>query len=336
MKQIEPFFESVCAQPIAQTRYYRIGETPIAFHFLSLRDLPFFTRSLRHLEKVGLETPFLFNLYVLSGDTSGIAPPFDLCFKSDKSLYSNDLQELPSRYFVNVDTWLRAVSLLDYETNTGIYWCKTIEKMPLYVHTAPFLQLLQRWFIHTPLTFIHSGGIGYAQGGVILGGKGGSGKSTTTMACFDSDLHYIGDDFLMVDRQHSTAYSLYQVAKLEIHNSFRFPHLKPHLTNTAALPPEKHHLWIHELQASKMIQTFPVKAIFLPKFLGKKDTQLKPASKVDAMKALVPSSTWLIKADTTQMNKIAQIVRQLPCYWLETGTDLPQIPFTIRQFLATC
>lgn len=334
MDSITSFFENVATYPIQFTQTYQIGGQVVSIHLLGDLDVDFFTRSLRHLRIESPPVEAIRHLYVLTNDTTSLYPPRNLYFNASMSSYSYDVEHLPARYLANVNYWSKSFMCMDYETSIAVFW----SQQPLcpYLYVAPFLQLFQRWFIPTPLSFIHSGGVGNKTGGVILGGVSGAGKSTTTLACLESDLSYLGDDFLIVNSETMEVHSLYQNAKIEIKNTFRFPHLQTHISNPNAVAPEKHLLWIHDLKPKQIIQQFPLKAIFLPKFLGKKDTQLYPASKVDAMKALVPVSTLMLKADASQVRKIAQIVRQVPCYWLETGTDLTQIPYTIRQFLATC
>jgi len=83
-----------------------------------------------------------------------------------------------------------------------------------------------------------------------------------------------------------------------------------------------------------MIQSFPLKAIFLPTVSGKRDTSLKPASAISALKALAPSTLFQLSgAGKTEFENMTKLVKKMPCYTLSLGTDLEQIPRTIVNFL---
>ena len=78
------------------------------------------------------------------------------------------------------------------------------------------------------------------HGGVLLAGKGGSGKSTTALTCLNSELQYVSDDYCVVVAQPSPfAYNLYCTAKVRADNTHRVPHLMPTVSNGNRLGDEK-------------------------------------------------------------------------------------------------
>jgi hypothetical protein len=59
-----------------------------------------------------------------------------------------------------------------------------------------------------------------------------------------------------------------------------------------------------------------------------------PISPVEALKALAPSTLFqLIGASQKDLRAMAELVRKVPCYRLELGTDLAAIPRAIEQLL---
>ena len=75
---------------------------------------------------------------------------------------------------------------------------------------------------------------------LLLAGRSGSGKSTTAMLAFDSDLLYAGDDFALVrEGPEPRVFGLYSSAKLNRDGLERMPALWPHVSNPSRLEIEK-------------------------------------------------------------------------------------------------
>ena len=86
--------------------------------------------------------------------------------------------------------------------------------------------ILHWWAASTSGQLIHAGALGRPDGGVLLLGAGGAGKSTTTLASLGSALRIAGDDFNLVDTAEPvTVHSLYSGAKLADAARSRFPEL---------------------------------------------------------------------------------------------------------------
>ena len=87
---------------------------------------------------------------------------------------------------------------------------------------------------------VHAGAVGTRDGGVLLVGKGGSGKSTTTFTCLDSGLAYVSDDYCIIENSSIPyTHSLYSTGKLNAEDVGRFPRLMPALYNYDRLETEK-------------------------------------------------------------------------------------------------
>jgi hypothetical protein len=175
--------------------------------------------------------------------------------------------------------------------------------------------------------------VGTSDGGVLLTGRGGSGKSTSTLACLDSNLKYAGDDLMLVDTAAKMIYSLYNVAKIEAHQLQRFPYFKPLVYNPQALPQEKAQVFVHDYFPEKTIKQIPLKAMILPKFSGKESTHFESSTPAEALKALAPSTIGLFQEKAVYLKRLTHLSRQVPVFKLHTGTDLVQIPATIVQIL---
>ncbi|MEO0770938.1 MAG: serine kinase, partial [Cyanobacteria bacterium J06649_4] len=173
--------------------------------------------------------------------------------------------------------------------------------------------------------------------GVLLAGKGGSGKSSTALACLNSELVYASDDYCLVETDPEPyVYSLYNTAKLKGQADLeRFPHLAPLISNPDSFTDEKAMVFLQEHYPEKLINKLPIKAILLPRVMGIPDTHIRRASSMLALKALAPSTIFqLPNTGQSALKMMATLARQVPCYVLELGTDIPQIPRAIATLLS--
>ena len=166
-------------------------------------------------------------------------------------------------------------------------------------------------------------------------GKGGSGKSTTALACLKSELFHAGEDYVLLAGGHAPfVHSLYHTAKVVPEQLWRVPHLEPWVSNRARLDLEKAVVYLKEGFAEKLIAGFPLRAILLPRITGQRETQVVPATPRECLDALVPSSfVQLPGLGRDGLQLMVQTVQTLPSFVLELGTDLTRIPPVIASVL---
>ena len=169
---------------------------------------------------------------------------------------------------------------------------------------------------------------------MLLPGKGGSGKSNTSLACLASELSFAGDDFCLVSNGPPGVFSLYSSAKTRPEDQRRLPFLSPWASDVPRAPGEKILYFLHEHATERPTHGFPLRAILVPRVTGRRDTRVGPGSPALALAALAPSTRTLMpnRAGPTFHN-LADIVRRVPCYVLELGTDASQIPAAIAGLL---
>lgn len=227
------------------------------------------------------------------------------------------------------------LQMIDLERNLAIYWVDKESRIPYWESSFPMRTILHWWTGTHPLQLMHAGAVGLPTGGILLPGKSGSGKSTTTLKCLDSDLLYAGDDYVLVSVERSPfVYSLYNTAKLESDNVHRLPHLQSLISNSDQLTTEKALIYIKEHYPEKISSGFPIRAILLPRITGLRDTRLTKASPMKSLKALAPTTIFhLPRTSHEAFRKMTRLVNQVPSYNLELGTDLSQIPTIILDLL---
>jgi hypothetical protein len=113
-------------------------------------------------------------------------------------LQFNSHGELPAFANHRITTAFRVaphkLRVLDRARGLGFYWTEDVAAIPDYEHCAPLRKLLAWWMSSRGHQVVHAAAVGRDDGGVLIAGRGGSGKSTTALACLDSDLRFAGDD----------------------------------------------------------------------------------------------------------------------------------------------
>jgi hypothetical protein len=180
---------------------------------------------------------------------------------------------------------------------------------------------------------VHAAAVGNETGGVLLPGKSGSGKSTTSLACLGSELSYVSDDTSLISCKRAPyVYSLYNTAK--IGHFQHLPHLESYVSNAVRVENEKGMIFLHQHFPRKIISGFPLKGILVPRITGEETTHIKSTTPGMALKALAPSTLFQLPGAGLQAFRLmSQLVKEVPCFRLNLGTDMEEIPKVIQQFL---
>jgi hypothetical protein len=228
-------------------------------------------------------------------------------------------------------------SILDREKSLAMYWVQRAESLPYYEIGSPLRTILHWWADQYPFQFVHAGAVGVPGGGVLLVGKGGTGKSTTALACLDAGMRYMSDDYCLVRAGSSPLiHSVYNTAKLRgAADVRRFPRLAPLIINTTRLDDDKALLFLYQHFPEQVCRDLPLKAILMPQVTGGKGARLRPASRAEVLMALAPSTLFQLPgAGEAAFTTMSQVVCSVPGYHLEVGSDFAAIPRVIQELLA--
>ena len=318
----------------ARDRFVRLGEHTARLSFAGslMEDLMF--PALAHLEVPPCETDLVACFFDSESAATPMPPP--PWSRQDFTEHGEIAGFNDGCVHVTYGPGVDILNCLDCERGLAVYWAPTWRSIPSWERSFPLRPVLNWWLKSRPFQPIHAGAVGYPDGGVLVVGGSGSGKSTVALACLDSDLGYAGDDYVLVRTEpEPRVYSLYNTAKLEADNLVRFPWLQPHLDNPAALATEKALVFLHTARPGKLSLGFPVRAILCPRVTGRHDTVCRPASARDAFLAIAPTTAMHLPGARRQtVEKLFRLAKSVPCYLLESGTDIPQIPRAISRLLS--
>lgn len=163
--------------------------------------------------------------------------------------------------------------------------------------------------------FCHAAVVGRRGKGLMLVGRGGSGKSTTALLCLSQGWDYIGDDYVLV--RDGQAYPLYSTAKL----------VEKEMTRMASFPIRRRQadgagkiaLW---LSLDAITSRLPLAGMVLPSVAASGESHLQPCSSALAVQALAPTTMLqLAAAGPTQWQRLTQLAHSQNCYTLGLGRD---------------
>lgn len=232
-------------------------------------------------------------------------------------------------------------TMLDHQCNEAICWMHDANQLPLADGGAPLLTLFHWWLGHRGYQIVHGAAVGEASGAVLLVGKSGSGKSTTALACLNAGMTYLGDDYCLVGPSRAaisrpTVHALYSSGKVHFADLERFPCLQPAQSNNRYVDADKALYFFAESFAAQIQPSLPLKAILLPQIKPDGKSSIRAISPATALLHMAPSTVFQLIGEKQQtLRHLGELVRQLPCYRLELGPELDQIPALIADVLET-
>lgn len=231
------------------------------------------------------------------------------------------------------------LTLLDLEQRRAIWWIRDARELPYYESGAPLLPLFHAWMSTRSAEarrLVHAAAIGDENGGVLVVGRGGSGKSSTALQTFTSNLQYAGDDYCLLSDDedgHFRAWSLYSSGKIHGEDAPIFPHLANSLSNEKTMMDEKALYFFAENWQHKLGEGFPIRAVLLPR-VGENTLRLTPLSPAQALLALAPSTMFqLPNTGRDTFAWLSQLVKRVPSYTLDLGAQRSAVLPFIEKFL---
>ena len=327
------------AAEVAGGPYYhwlKIGGKIIKLTFDTNTLLSMITPAFDHLTippaiKADLEV-FLWDS--VSTDTAMVHRPWnDDAFlpRGEVKGFSND--QIKTVYLPDRD----ALSILDLQNNKAVYWVKDANTIPYFESGTPLLGILPQWFLSKGIIFVHGGAVGIQEGGVLIVGQGGSGKSSTALQCLksSSSLYYAADDYCLLELDPLVkVHSVFCSGKLDPDQIDNLSFLKTVLYNSSHLQSEKALFFLAPRFSDRLIQDFPLKAILIPRIIGKGKTYFQSASAVEGLRALAPSTIFQLSGFNREAFSImSALVQRVPSYHLYLGENREETSYVIKSLL---
>lgn len=220
----------------------------------------------------------------------------------------------------------RTLSALDPSGRLGLLRFPSPDAIAGWERSAPARRVLHWWASDQGLQLVHAAAVGTSSGGVLLAGRGGSGKSTTALACVGTELGYAADDYCLVSPGGApdgtpVVHALYGTGKADAASIARLPRLRDSFARSAMRIAGKTVIDVARDFPSSMVASFPLRAIVVPR-LGTGAASLTPIAPAAALRALAPSTMMQLPGDRAgTLQRLAALVRTTPCFELALGTD---------------
>jgi len=213
-------------------------------------------------------------------------------------------------------------------------WFPNIAQLPEWAKAAPFRALLSWLCNRHGMQMVHGAGVSVGDKAVLIAGKGGSGKSTTALACALAGMGYLGDDYCAVDPRDNRIHMVYRSAKVFPPSLDLLPSLAPLIASRGEGPLEKDIVYLGAADAN-LVRSATLSAILLPRIGTERETKMTPATSAEATKAILPTTYMQLMGGTAvTASMIMQLTRSLPAFHLELGTDIHAVPDAIKRSLA--
>lgn len=205
-----------------------------------------------------------------------------------------------------------SLMLWDDERRVGCCWFAGVGGVTRWDRAAPLRTALHFALAGPHRQLVHGAVVGSGGRGVLLAGPGGSGKSTTTLACLQAGMQVVGDDYAAVDftAEPARAWNLYRSIKVGERET------------GAGGCDHRRTLILGEDLPGAPTEMLELAALLLPRVAGGPHSSVSTATPAQALRALAPSTLLQIPQEKQpSMGLLAQLARTVPAYHLNLGAD---------------
>jgi|GEM_PF-2148800 len=229
------------------------------------------------------------------------------------------------RFSVFHQQWLGALGLIDRQERRILACYLEDGPLPMYEEAAPFRALFNAALNTADRQIVHAASVGVPGGTVLIAGAPRSGKSTLAVQSLIHGLHYQSDDLCVLSAEEAPrTWSLYGVAKLRDDSLGFFPSSLPLRAFTEGTE-RKHSFQVDGAFPGHLLPEAPCKALVIPRISRQEASRLRPASGLEAMKALVPWSVSEVPAaGQSGVRIMMHALARIPAYHLDLGHDAAQ------------
>lgn len=315
---------------------YTIAGRTVTLRLVGHRIGAVLPRALAHLATPTIEaTP---DLLIEAWDEAetGVGTPVTRA-RDDHSAPGTTTASADGRYVVFEQAATKSV--LDRTGQHIVTWVAAAERLTQYELGRPWHSELLLWQRDRGLIPVHAGFIERDGDGILLGGPGGSGKSTTALVCMRAGWSYLADDYVGIEPGPAggyTGHGIYCSAHLEPENLDRFPEFVPGAIHGKLTREDKSLVLLSGVAGSTLAGRAEIRVLALPRVTDQPKTTFRPAGKAEALLRLAPSSLLLLPfagLGQSGFGTLAALVEQVPTWWLELGRDRDQLPGAVADLL---
>lgn len=328
--------ETICqAEALPRDRLVRRLIAPAGMAIEVLADDPalaeiYFTRLASGSAQSG---PPPDRLYILSSAISAIPAPR----WSDATFPAKTFQAVAARANLRAAYPLfpRFWQFLDASRRIGVQLAPNRAGLPKWDAAAPLRRHLHWLMEQRGGRLAHAATLGLRGRGLLIPGKGGSGKSSTTLAGLAAGLSTAGDDYVAITGgAPPVARLLYRIVKQDRDGLGRIPALATRFSGRAANWQAKIEFNPEEIFPAAFAETLSLAAVMLPRIAHAVRPSIAPIAPSTAMLSLMSTNLHQhIGERESGMAFFAGVLRRLPCFRIDLADDAAANGAALRNFL---
>lgn len=334
----EAFQRAAVAAGGIDVHTFLIAGKRVLIEFAGPALVPYLTAALSHLEASFADEPEL-TLRVWDSKSTGVALPPEAGDLERHIASGMPAAPAPGEVLRTFRRPDRGLSMYRQGFLSGTYWLPAVEHGGFEDRATPFRALFSWGLAELGVQFLHGACVGPAGAGrgVLVVGRGGSGKSSTALVSLAAGMNYVSDDYCAVTLAGSVkAHSIYSSAKITADNLVRFPWVRPLIANPERMEFEKGIVFLNDHRPDQLVSGLEIDAVLAPRVFGNGPTTVAPITGSQALRAIAPSTLFQLSAmRSANLSFLAEVARRLPAFEMRIGQGVDGIPTAINQVLAS-
>lgn len=336
-ERLQEGYQSAAARMGEIVRDFRVAGVPVRLRFAGDSLISAITPGLAN-PVACLETEPDCEICLWDSESSGVRVPPSPRPWEDFTERGN-IWGLESPRYRSAYQWGEAsISAMDRRERRAVYWVPSHRHLPVWVQASPLRGILHWCMELNGRQLVHAAGVGQDGKGVLLPGRGGSGKSSTSLACLLAGMDFLGDDYLALALDPAPRiYCLYSTAKLDSANLTRYPDLLGRCPTACQPDFDKVVLFLQEAFSHQMQESLPLHLVLKPRIAAVPDTQVGPANAPEIERALSSETlAHLPHVGVHTLQFLERVSRDVPRATIHLGTERACIPAAIQAALKEC
>lgn len=228
----------------------------------------------------------------------------------------------------------KVLTAIDTQSAEAYYYMPELDRMPYYEKAAPMRMIFHHWAQVNGMILVHGACIGIGGKGLLLAGKGGTGKSTTAISAVLSGFDYIGDDYVLADPTDQTIHSLYGSSKIRWDVTKILPFAGT-LTVNRREEDEKGIFFLSGTEKFSMSKSLSLKAVILPSIGGGQLSTYSQTNMIEGLLSLAASTIFQMPGSGKEtLNAISGLLKGVPVYRMSLSPDTDEINSKLREIIS--
>ena len=208
------------------------------------------------------------------------------------------------------------IQFMDCRRRIAIHLFSHRENLAPWEASAPLRMPLQWILAQENLRLAHAATIGFNDKGFVLFGKGGSGKSGTTLAGLAVGMNTVGDDYIALGIDNRPfARAIFNHVKQDEDGVKRIPKLRKRLGDTVKNWRGKYEFQPEAFFTGAFVKEMRISAAIVPSIAHQLKPSITQVSPADVLLALINSNAQYDPSRPDGgLRFFADILRKIPCY----------------------